>query len=1077
MTIAKAPLWGQKQVTKGLTFILVGAVIFFSAAGNRAVRAATYYVDGENGNDVLGDGSSDAPWRTFDKAVSQARLVRPSTVYFRTAYYGMVDVDYLPTACGDVAGVDYEAGWNNAITFAAEPGQTPTCGQIIIRQAFDRYFIFDGFRIEDRTNDLSVPGEPYLVQVRGARQVKLLNLTVRGQEGAYCSRSGVTAAGIEVSCAGGTDPVINGVLIEGCDISHVEVGIKCKAIQSGGETFGWGNVIRGNYIHDVYGTGVSLALADNTSELVIENNVMANSNPLIQWMQLKGTVQQAFSDGEKVSQSSSGAAGTVYASGSDWLNIFVTSPVLFETGGSITADDGTGAMNEPAEIIKKDYTHASGVSIRCRNVTVRGNVFRAFGTTSGIMTYPPYAGSHPQQNGYTNVVVENNLFYDMGAVYAVRLENLGSNIRFNNNTVIGYHIGTGISRYGTQVRLLPLEGLASEKRHDIAFYNNLVVGGVSLSYGDMHLTGFSEDYNIFWSCSNPETGWWLPAGLGNLQGSHTFIATADTSQPSTFEYNFFVNCDYSRGSDFVRYTDGGPNGQVLDYRLVNTAQAVDFCSLANGPAADTNGVSRVDIAGFGNDGDNYADAGCYEYVLADSGNHIPVLAEIGNMAVSEGGSLTFTVNATDADGDTLTFSAQGLPDGASLTGQSFSWAPGYDQAGPYQVTFTVSDGKVLDSETITINVSNVNRPPVLWEIGDKAAGEGSLLTFSVVASDPDGDNITYSAQNLPTGATFANRTFNWTPGYDRAGAYQVTFVVSDGQAQDSETITITVANANRAPVMDRIGGKSVDENSSLSFSVNATDPDGETLQYSVGALPPGASFVARQFAWTPGYDQAGGYQVTFTVSDGQAQDSETVSIIVENVNRPPVLETIGAKSVDENKLLTFTVSASDPDPDTIQYSATGLPSGATLTGQNFSWTPTHSQADKTYSVTFVASDGHLQDSQAVTITVTSLDTSPPVLINRSPAPDSIQAPLNTLTILHLVDPGKGVDADTVTIKLDGNLVYEGDTPQYTSLWGDCRRTGDKADYTFAFQSKQMFDFDQTVTVTVGAADLEGNVMP
>ncbi|UCG49584.1 MAG: hypothetical protein JSU94_07345, partial [Phycisphaerales bacterium] len=206
-------------------------------------------------------------------------------------------------------------------------------------------------------------------------------------------------------------------------------------------------------------------------------------------------------------------------------------------------------------------------------------------------------------------------------------------------------------------------------------------------------------------------------------------------------------------------------------------------------------------------------------------------------------------------------------------------------------------------------------------------------------------------------------------------------------------------------------------------------------------------------------------------------DSETVSIIVENVNRPPVLETIGAKSVDENKLLTFTVNASDPDPDTIQYSATGLPSGATLTGQNFNWTPTHSQADRTYSVTFVASDGHLQDSETINITVSSLDTSPPVLINRSPAPDSIQAPLNTLTILHLVDPGKGVDADTVTIKLDGNLVYEGDTPTYTSLWGDCRRTGDKADYTFAFQSRQMFDFDQTVTVAVSAADLEGNVMP
>ncbi|MCJ7728553.1 MAG: putative Ig domain-containing protein, partial [Sedimentisphaerales bacterium] len=180
-------------------------------------------------------------------------------------------------------------------------------------------------------------------------------------------------------------------------------------------------------------------------------------------------------------------------------------------------------------------------------------------------------------------------------------------------------------------------------------------------------------------------------------------------------------------------------------------------------------------------------------------NHTPVLETIGNKSVSENSLLSFTVSATDADGDTLTYSAQNLPSGATFVGQTFSWTPSYTQAGTYSVTFRASDGKSQDSETITITVSNTNRAPVLATIGNKSVNENSTLSFSISATDADGDTITYSAPDLPTGAAFAGRTFTWTPGYTQAGNYQVTFIANDGQAQDSKTITITVNNANQAP--------------------------------------------------------------------------------------------------------------------------------------------------------------------------------------------------------------------------------------------------------------------------------------
>jgi PKD repeat protein len=328
------------------------------------------------------------------------------------------------------------------------------------------------------------------------------------------------------------------------------------------------------------------------------------------------------------------------------------------------------------------------------------------------------------------------------------------------------------------------------------------------------------------------------------------------------------------------------------------------------------------------------------------------------------------------------------------------WCEGcdYDQSGTVDLEdlMRFAEDWLWQDESSDTN----NHAPVLEAIGNKSVNENTLLTFTISATDADGDTLTYSATNLPSGATFVGQTFYWTPSYTQAGTYSVTFRASDGNAQDSETITITVNNTNRAPVLAAIGNKSVNENSTLSFSINATDADGDTITYSAQDLPSGAAFAGRIFSWTPGYTQAGTYEVNFIASDGQAQDSEEITITVNNVNQAPILSPIGNKSAFANDLLAFSVSATESDGDTITYSATGLPSGATFTSQSFIWTPTPSQVG-TYTVTFIASDGQLQDSEEITITVYSADMSAPTVNILSPAADSIQVPLNNLVILHI----------------------------------------------------------------------------
>ncbi|NYT06029.1 MAG: PKD domain-containing protein, partial [Methanomicrobiales archaeon] len=206
----------------------------------------------------------------------------------------------------------------------------------------------------------------------------------------------------------------------------------------------------------------------------------------------------------------------------------------------------------------------------------------------------------------------------------------------------------------------------------------------------------------------------------------------------------------------------------------------------------------------------------------------------------------------------------------------------------------LADGEIADPGA---PAQVTNRPPELDPVGNKNVNEGELLEFMVTATDPDmGDVLAYSALNLPASAIFTGQTFSWTPGYDAAGIYEnIVFEVSDGNFADSETISITVADMNRAPELDPVGNKMGNEGELLEFTISATDPDtGDVLAYSASNLPAGAAFVDQKFSWTPGHDAAGTYEnILFEVSDGGLADSETISITVAHVNRPPELDPVG----------------------------------------------------------------------------------------------------------------------------------------------------------------------------------------
>jgi hypothetical protein len=322
----------------------------------------------------------------------------------------------------------------------------------------------------------------------------------------------------------------------------------------------------------------------------------------------------------------------------------------------------------------------------------------------------------------------------------------------------------------------------------------------------------------------------------------------------------------------------------------------------------------------------------------------------------------------------------------------FTFRPDYSQAGEYTVTFTASDGTLADSQAVTITVTNTNRPPVLTEIGSRSIQTGDTLSFTVTATDPDNDSLVLSASPLPSNATFTDNgdgtaQFEWPTQLADVGDHQVLFIADDLALADSELVTISVLDSNEPPVLDSIGPKDVDENSLLTFTVSATDPNGTIPALSTSALPDGASFDNHNdgtatFSWTPGFDQAGLYPVVFYASDGEFTDSEQVAITVNDVNRPPVLDAVGDKQAVVGETLSFTLSAHDPDGDSVAIHGSNLPTGASVaeTGWNdgtsryealFEWTPLASDTGVHTDIDIIADDSNLQDDEIISISVSA----------------------------------------------------------------------------------------------------------
>ncbi|MBI4998623.1 MAG: S8 family serine peptidase [Rhodocyclales bacterium] len=200
----------------------------------------------------------------------------------------------------------------------------------------------------------------------------------------------------------------------------------------------------------------------------------------------------------------------------------------------------------------------------------------------------------------------------------------------------------------------------------------------------------------------------------------------------------------------------------------------------------------------------------YELLASASGNTAPQITSVPPTGATEGNLYLYDVNATDAEGDALSYALTQGPAGMGIDAATglISWLPGAAQAGMQAVTVEVTDAPGLaTSQSFTINVASANAAPAAGNDGYQMMQGGSLSINApgVLGNDSDanGDALTAVLETAPASGTLtlnANGSFVYTPVSTYSGTLSFSYRARDAAGAMSAPATVSIAvQANRAP--------------------------------------------------------------------------------------------------------------------------------------------------------------------------------------------------------------------------------------------------------------------------------------
>jgi hypothetical protein len=457
-------------------------------------------------------------------------------------------------------------------------------------------------------------------------------------------------------------------------------------------------------------------------------------------------------------------------------------------------------------------------------------------------------------------------------------------------------------------------------------------------------------------------------GFPSLSATQSFsVLVVQSNSPPTLAP--ISNQELALGMPLV-FTNSAsdPNGDQLTFSLGPGAAINATLNATNGvftwtPTSAQLGSNNFSVIVTDNGFPSLSATQSFDVFVVPS-NSPPTLAPIAGQEVAIGMTLTVTNVATDADGDQLTFSlGAGAPDNAGIDPSTglLTWAPTQAQIGNHAFGVIVTDNgfpSLSATQSFSVLVVQSNSPPTLAPISNQELALGMTLVFTNSASDPDGDQLTFSlGSGVATNATLntTNGVFTWMPTPDQLGSNNFSIIVTDNgfpSLSATQRFDVFVVPSNSPPTLAPIADQEVPVGMTLTVTNAASDPDGDQLTFSLGAGAPANATInpsSGLFTWAPTQAQIGNHPFSVIVTDNgfpSLSATQSFSVLVVQSNSPPSLAPIPNQELALGMTLLFTNSANDPDGDELTFSlGSGVATNATINATNgvFTWMPTPDQ--------------------------------------------------------------------------------------------------------------------------------------
>ncbi|MGK7884827.1 MAG: putative Ig domain-containing protein, partial [Crocosphaera sp.] len=295
----------------------------------------------------------------------------------------------------------------------------------------------------------------------------------------------------------------------------------------------------------------------------------------------------------------------------------------------------------------------------------------------------------------------------------------------------------------------------------------------------------------------------------------------------------------------------------------------------------------------------------YDLVVLSQLNQAPVWVSEPEREIKVNHSYNYQLQATDPDGDSLTYKLLASPQGLILdeTSQTLIWTPTEEQIGNHNIILEVRDGQGGSSQqsyTLGVFQDIPNRPPLITSTPEVDGFVNTKYDYQVMASDLDGDELSYhlipseNQLTIPDGMTINETSglIEWTPNVNQLGQHNFLVEVRDGQGnstQQSVELNIKAEKNNNAPVIisSAITELYLDsDNYHYLYDVNALDPDEDLLTYTLVESPSEMTIDSNtgQINWQPTTQQIGNHQITVEVTDGRGGiDNQTFVLEVLDI--------------------------------------------------------------------------------------------------------------------------------------------------------------------------------------------------